>query len=64
MILLIFRWCPNTIWKQGALVRSDNEIYRARSDVNSAEPGSIHHERFYVIIKLGFNIKIVLIRYL
>ena len=28
---------------------SDNVVYRARSDLNSAEPGSIHHKRFYVI---------------
>lgn len=47
--LLIFnRWCPRTVWKQGSLVCSENLVYRARSDLNSAEPGSVHHKRFYV----------------
>ena len=37
------------MWKQGSLVRCDRDIYQARGDVNAAEPGLIHHKRFYVM---------------
>ncbi|EFX81380.1 hypothetical protein DAPPUDRAFT_303413 [Daphnia pulex] len=43
------RWCPKTVWKQGSLVSYDNVIYRSRNDLNSAEPGSTHHKRFYAL---------------
>ncbi|XP_057373719.1 transmembrane protein 39A-like [Daphnia carinata] len=42
-------WCSRTIWKQGSLVLFDSVVYRARSDLNSAEPGSVHHKRFYAL---------------
>nr|CAH0105905.1 unnamed protein product [Daphnia galeata] len=42
-------WCPKTVWKQGSFVSFDDIIYRARSDLNSAEPSSTHHKRFYTL---------------
>lgn len=42
-------WCSQTMWKQGSIVRCDKNVYQACGHLNAAEPGLVHHKRFYVI---------------
>jgi len=42
-------WCSQTMWKQGSVVRCDKNVYQARGYINAAEPGFVHHKRFYAM---------------
>jgi hypothetical protein len=42
------RWSGNVIWPGGSIVRYGKELYKAESEMNSAEPSNPSQSRFYV----------------
>jgi len=42
-------WSPATMWQSGAIVRHGKDLYKAEGIANAAEPGNVHHIRYYYL---------------
>lgn len=51
-------WSELQIWQKGSLVKHVRGLFKAEGCNNSAEPANTTHQRFYVIIKIYYFIKV------
>jgi len=42
-------WSPATMWQCGSIVRHGKDLFKAEGLVNAAEPGNLHHTRYYYL---------------